>query len=137
MTDKCYSHDEEYFHTDLETPLERAVENFLDSDPDFEGETEIELFEGEKVQRTISQFLPPLVEYIIDRAYSLHDEFSESWCGKIEKNGKQIQETVSAVLENWANVTNNQPNFFGVKNVCPISVKIKVDKDGNWEDISE
>lgn len=135
MNDKCYSWDEEYFHIDLDQPLERAVECFLGENPDFEGETEIELFEGEKVQRTISQFLPPLVEYISDRAYSLDDEYSENWCEKIEKNSKQIQETISAALENWANETNNQPNFFGIKNVESFSVKIKVDSEGNWEQV--
>lgn len=128
----CYSHNEEDFHSDMETALDLAVEDFLGCSPDFEGETEIELFEGEKDYKSISAFLPKISERIEDRAYGESDDYAKHWRKRIEKNSAEIQKTLSAALENWANLTNNQPNFFGVKNVQPISVKIKVDKSGEW-----
>lgn len=135
MTNKCYSHNEESFYPDLETALERAAENFVEDNEDFEGETEIELFEGEKVSYQASAFLPEISEYLEDRAYGIHDEWSEHWCDKISKNSAEIQKIIGDALDNWANLTNNQPNFFGVENVRSITVKIKVDKEGNWEEI--
>lgn len=128
----CYSHNEEDFHSDMETALELAVEDFLGCSPDFEGETEIEIFEGDQQNHTISEFLPPyLSQDIAERAYEVADEWGGEWGDSLK--GKEIQEILSATLENWANLTDNQPDFWSVKNIRPINVKIKVDKDGEWE----
>lgn len=134
MNDKCYSHNEEDFNN-YEDAIERIVENFLDDNPEFEGETELEIFEGEKLSHKIGDFLPWVVDVIIENAFEAGDEFADNWSNKIEKLEKEIQETIKTALNNWADQTNNQPNFFGVKNIRPISVKIKVDKSGNWEDV--
>ncbi len=133
----CYSSNKEDFFCDLETPLEQAVELFLLDNKDFVGETEIQIFSGEKVKFTISRFLPRIAEYLQDRAYGENDYFSDLWCNKIEKNSQEIQEIVSAALENWANHTGNQPNFFGVKNVSAETIKVKIDKDGYWSIIED
>ncbi len=135
MNDKCYSYNEEDF-TDYEDAVERIVENFLDDNPTFEGETEFEIFEGDQIEYKIGDFLPWIADGITDIAFSSADEYADNWILKIEKHSKEIQETLKTALNNWADQTNNQPNFFGVKNVRPINVKIKVDKDGNWEDIT-
>lgn len=135
---KCYSHNEEYFYPDLETPLQQAVENFLDNNEGFEGEAAIELFEADKVQNSISKFLGTCIaDVLVETACDDDDggEVAEAWGVKILKNHQEIQKTVREALENWADLTNNQPKFFGVKNVRPISVKIKVDKEGNWEEV--
>lgn len=137
---KCYSSNEEYFYADLETPLQQAVENYLDYNEGFVGETEIEIFEADKINNSISKFLGTCVaDVLVETACDDDDggEAAEAWGAKILKNHQEIQKTVRDALENWADRTNNQPDFFGVKNVRPISVKIKVDKEGNWEDISE
>lgn len=138
MNNKCYSHNEEYFHPDLETPLQQAIENFLDDNEGFEGETEIELFEAQKVPCKISDFLGTnIADVLSETAYDSDEggENAEGWSSKILRNSKEIQAIVRDALENWANLTNNQPTFFGVENVRPITVKIKVDKEGNWEEV--
>lgn len=136
MTETCYSHNEEEFHDDMEWPLELAVESFLeDQEENFEGEAEIQIFEGEKIPRKISQFVPPLTEYIEDSAYGEGDEASEYWCEKIKQRKAEIQELVKSALDKWADENNMQPNFYGVKNVKSLMVKIKVDSDGNWEEV--
>jgi len=128
---KCYSHNEEYFYPDLEAPLQQAVENFLDNNEGFEGETEIELFEADKIHNSISKFLGTCIaDVLVETACDDDDggEMSEVWGAKILKNHQKIQKTVRDALENWANLTNNQPSFFGVKNVRPITVKIRLTK---------
>lgn len=135
MNDKCYSYNEEDF-TYYEDAVERIVENFLDDNPEFEGETEFEIFEGDQFKHKIGDFLPWVVDGIAENAFEVGDEWADNWSNKIEKLEKEIQETLKTALNNWADQTNNQPNFYGVKNVKPISVKIRVDKSGNWEDIS-
>lgn len=132
---KCYSHNEEDF-TDYESAIESALEGFFYDNPTFEGETEIEIFEGEEVERKIGDFLPWITSGITDNAFEKADEWADSWILKIEKFEKEIQDLMKETINKWADETNNQPDFFGVKNVRPISVKIKIDKSGNWEDIS-
>jgi hypothetical protein len=140
MTEPCYSYDEESFHCDMETPLEDAVNAFLESwegcEENFEGETEVEVFEGETIPHKISEFIPPLAEYIEDSAYGENDEASESWCEKIKERKAEIQELVKNALDKWADENNMQPNFYGVENVKSLMVKIKVDREGNWEEVS-
>ncbi len=135
---KCCSYNEEDY-TDYESAIEQALENFFLDNPTFEGETEFEIFEGEQIENTISKFLPCIADELVERACDSDygGEYSEYWGSKILKNHQKIQEIVKTALEEWADQTNNQPDFFGVKNVRPISVKIKIDKSGNWEDISE
>ncbi len=135
MNDKCYSYNEEDF-TDYESAIESALENFFIDNPTFEGETEFEIFEGDQIEHKIGDFFPWVLDGIIDRAFEDGGEYADSWSSKIEKFGKEIQDLLKETLNKWADQTNNQPNFFGVKNVRPISVKIKIDKSGNWEDIS-
>lgn len=131
MNNKCYSDDEEIYCEDLHEVISNVVSNLED---DFEGETEIEIFEADKTNHTISDFLPPfLSQDISERAYGVAGEWGADWGDSLK--GKEVQEIVSAALENWANLTNNQPNFWSVKNVRPISVKIRVDKDGNWDTV--
>lgn len=132
---KCYSYDEEDFHCYMETPLEQAVEFFLDENEGFEGETEINLFEGEKIPRFIGDFVGDITEQIGDFAYAEHDHYSESWAKKIYERQKEIKEIIRAALNNWADENDMQPNFYDVGKVFAISVKIKVDKDGNWEEV--
>jgi hypothetical protein len=88
VENKCYSYDEEAFHSDIESPLENAVEAFLDDNPDFVGETEIQIFEGEKQEFKASRFLPPIVEYLQDRVYGENEDYCDRWCDKILKNSK-------------------------------------------------
>ena len=128
----CYSYNEEDFFCDLETPLDRAVELFLDGNEGFVGKTEIQIFSGEKVKYTIGQFLPKIADSLTDEAYSRAGGSAESWITDIESAQKEIQEIITAALENWANHTNNQPTFFGVENVSAETVKVKIDKDGYW-----
>lgn len=138
MNNKCYSHNEENFHSGMETALDLAVEDFLGCNPDFEGETEIEIFEADKVKNTISKFLGTCVADVLAETACDDDdggEAAEGWASKILQNSGQIQKAVREALENWANTTNNQPNFFGVRNVRSISMKIKVDKNGSWEEV--
>lgn len=131
---KCYSSNEEDF-TDYESAVESALENFLLDNPTFEGETELEIFEGDQESHTISDFIPPfLAQDIAERAYEKAGEWGGEWGDSLKE--REIQEIVSAALENWANQTNNQPYFYSLENVKPIMVKIRVDKSGNWEDIS-
>lgn len=132
MNDKCYSCNEEDF-TDYQSAIETAIEGL---DLDFEGETELQIFEGEEVIHKIGDFLPWIADGITNNCFEKASEYADSWILKIEKHSKEIQELVQTTLNNWADQTNNQPNFFGVKNVRPINVKIKVDEDGNWEEIS-
>lgn len=132
----CYSNNEEEFNEDFCSVVDLAVGNFLDDNEGFVGETDIEIFEGEKQRYTISSFLPWVSDGLTNNAYEGHDDYSDDWCDKIEKCAKEIQEIVSAALENWANLTDNQPTFYGVKNVRPLSVKVVIDKDGFWEDIT-
>lgn len=139
MNDKCYSYNEEDFSGDFSYAVDRAVEYFLDDNSEFEGETEIEIFEADRVSNTISKFLGTCIADVLAETACDDDdggEAAEGWASKIIRNSSEIQKTVRDALENWADQTNNQPNFFGVKNVRPINVKIKVDKSGNWEDIS-
>ena len=98
--------------------------------------TEIEIFEGEEVEHKIGDFVPWIVDGITDKAFEAVGEHADSWSNKIENLEKEIQDLIKTTLNNWADQTNNQPNFYGVKNVRPILVKIKVDESGNWEDIS-
>jgi predicted metal-dependent hydrolase len=135
MNDKCYSYNEEDF-TDYESAIESALENFFIDNPTFEGETEFEIFEGDQIEHKIGDFLPWLVDGIAENAFEAGDEYADNWSNKIEKLEKEIQETLKTALNKWADQTNNQPDFFGVKNVRPITVKIKIDKSGNWEDIT-
>lgn len=137
MTNKCYSHNEEDFFCDLETPLERAVELFLDDNEDFVGETEIQIFSGEKVEFKASRFLPPIEEYLQDRAYGENENFSDRWCDKVEKHAETIQTLLSETLDKWADENNMQPNFFGVGKVSAETVKIKIDKDGYWSIVED
>lgn len=139
MNDKCYSYNEEDFSGDFSYAVDRAVEYFLDDNPEFEGETEIEIFEADKIKNTISKFLGTCIADVLAETACDDDdggEAAEGWASKIIRNSGEIQKTVRDALENWADQTNNQPNFFGVKNVRPISVKIKIDKNGNWEDVT-
>ena len=133
----CYSWDEEYFEEDISCALERAVESFLEDNDDFVGETEIQIFSGEKVKYTIGQFCPQIAENLTDAAYSVGDEASEDWINDIEYKRKDLQTLVENALEQWANQNDLQPSFWGVEKVSSMMVKIKVDKDGNWEDTSE
>lgn len=137
IVNKCYSHNEEDFFPDYNTAIDLAVENFQLDNPGFSGETELKLFEADRVENTISQFLgSSIADFLAESACDSDGEAAESWASKIIQNSQLIQKTVKNALEDWANLTRNQPNFFGVKNVRPINVKIKVDKSGNWEDIS-
>jgi len=131
----CYSANKEDF-TDYESAIEQSLEGFLNENPTFVGETEIEIFEGEEVEHKIGDFVPWIVDGITDKAFEAVGEHADSWSNKIENLEKEIQDLIKTTLNNWADQTNNQPNFYGVKNVRPILVKIKVDESGNWEDIS-
>lgn len=91
MPNTCYSWNEEHFYSDMETPLERAVESFLEDNNDFVGETEIQIFEAEKQGFTISRFLPPIAEYLQDRAYGENEDFSDKWCYKIKKTANKFK----------------------------------------------
>lgn len=133
----CYSTNEEDFFCDLEMPLERAIELFLNDNENFVGETEIQIFSGEKVKYTIGQFLPTIADHLTDEAYSRAGESAESWIIDIESAQKEIQEIITAALENWANHTDNQPTFFGVENVSVETVKVKIDKDGYWSIVED
>jgi hypothetical protein len=136
MNEKCYSYNEEDFDSDFSYVMDQKVENFLEDNPEFEGETELEIFEADKVKNTISKFLGTCIADVLTETACDDDdggEAAEGWASKIIRNSGEIQKTVRDALENWADQTNNQPNFFGVKNVCPINVKIKIDKDGYWD----
>lgn len=133
----CYSHNEEDFYSDMETALESAVDCFLDDNPEFEGETEIEIFEAKQIIKRIGDFTPDVTEGIGELAYNEHDDHSEHWSNKIYERRKEIKEIVRAALNKWADENNMHPNFYGIGKVSPISVKIKVDKDGSWEEIKE
>lgn len=135
MNDKCYSYNEEGF-TDYKSAIESALENFFIDNPTFEGETEFEIFEGSQIEHKIGDFLPWITDGITNNCSDECGEYADSWILKIDKLEKEIQELVKTTLNNWADQTNNQPNFWSVKNVRPISVKIKIDKSGNWEDVS-
>lgn len=135
---KCYSHNEEDFFPDYNTAIDLAVENFQLDNPGFSGETELELFKADMVENTISQFLGTnIADILAETACDSDDggESAESWASKIIQNSQLIQKTVKNALEDWANLTRNQPNFFGVKNIRPIVAKIKFDNDGFWEEI--
>lgn len=127
----CYSANEEEFY-DFEYALELKVESFQDDNPDFSGEIEVELFEGEKVSKVIADFCPSFADSITDCACS-DGEWSESWADDIQRHSKEIQSLLEDALTAWADKNNMQPNFYGVKNIKPIKVKIKIDKDGKWE----
>lgn len=133
MDDKCYSANEEDFY-DFESALERAVESFQDENPDFSDEKEIELFEGEKVSKSIADFCPSFADAIADCACS-DGEWSDSWAENIQRREKEIQTLIEDVLTDWADKNNMQPHFYGVKNVKPIKVKIKIDNKGEWETV--
>ncbi len=75
----------------------------------------MEIFLGESIPYKISQFIPPLAQYIEDCAYGESDEASENWCEKITKRKTEIQELVKTALDKWADENNMQPNFYGVK----------------------
>ena len=131
MTNKCYSVNEEDF-TDYESAIEMAINGL---DLDFEGETELQIFEGEEVRHKIGDFLPWIADGITNNCFEKADEYADDWILKIDKHDKEIQELMKQTINKWADENNMQPDFFGVKNVRPISVKIKVDKNGNWDEI--
>lgn len=131
----CYSHNEEDFYSDVETALESAVESFLEDNLEFEGETEIEIFEGVEISKRIGDFAPDVTEEIGELAYGEHDDHSRFWSDKIYERRKEIKEIVRAALNKWADENDMHPNFYGVGKVSPILVKIRVDKDGSWEEV--
>lgn len=135
MTKTCYSHNEEDFHSDFETPLEYAVENFLEDNPEFEGETEIEIFEGEKIPKRIGDFTPDVTEWIGELAFEESGEYSEDWVEKIYERRKEIKEIIRAALNKWADENDAHPDFFAIGKVSPLSVKIHIDKDRFWEHV--
>ena len=133
MTNKCYSHDEEIYNEDLHEVISNVVDNLED---EFSGETEIEIFEADKISHTISDFLPPFLgQDLSEKAYEIAGEWGADWGDSLKT--KEIQEIVSSAIENWANMTNSQPNFWSVANIRPISVKIKVDGDGYWSIVED
>lgn len=132
MNDKCYSHNEEDFDSDFSCAMDRKVENFLEDNPEFVGETELEIFEGEKINYTIGQFCPQIAENLTDAAYSEGDEASEDWINDIESKRKDLQTLVENALEQWADQNNLQPSFWGVSNVSSKIVKVSIDENGYW-----
>jgi len=129
---KCYSYNEEDFDDDFSSVMDQKVENFLEDNPQFVGEIELEIFEGEKINYTIGQFCPQIAENLTDAAYSAVDEASEDWIFNIESKRKDLQTLVENALEQWADQNNLQPSFWGVSNVLPTMIKVSIDENGYW-----
>lgn len=124
---KCYSTNEEEYSF---TSLEEAAEYIWDLDQATVGDVTT-VWEGDVVELFASNFSPYMAEYLTQRAYDEHGEFSESWKFSREEE-KSLQDVVDEAVDKWATEHNMHPKFYSVKNVTPITIKF-INEEGEFE----
>jgi len=92
----------------------------------------ITLWEGEEYKPEAADFLPrSILEQMCENAYELHGEYSEDWpdCNASESS---LDEYLIKATNDWADKHNQQPCFYGVKNLKMFKIRI-TSLDGDYE----
>ena len=115
----CYSHDEDYFTTDFQDAVESAIDS-LDED----AET-VKIYRGKQSKKTASGYLDDdtaenIAVQMQSNAFDAVSEHTESWMCKIEG----LKEAIEKAVDKWADDTNNQPTFYNVYDVKPMTVRV-------------
>jgi hypothetical protein len=126
---KCYSTDEEEFNYDT---LDDAATSALD-DPKITVGTIVTLYEGDAIPWKASDFAPGFnLDTLSQNAYDNAGEYADDWpdCG--EAAGSDLDRRIAELVDQWADEHGVQPNFYHVKNVKTIHVKL-TNEAGDYE----
>lgn len=118
----CWSYDEERFSKDFDDVAERAWDGLHPDTPET-----FTLYQGEVEPHSISSFFydsDSLLENLAERAFDELGECAEDWLQTIPRDAvKELDETIKAALEAWAEKHKLQPTFYGVSNVKEVKIK--------------
>lgn len=93
---------------------------------------EIIIFAGESKDYKPSQFVPDVVDIILDNAYDEAGEWCEGWMDGVDTS--DLQNKIKELVDKWFTDNNHLPTFYAVENVRKILITIlEVDEDYNVE----
>lgn len=125
--DKCYSFNEEDFDGDLESVVHQI--------DDYEVGKIVTAFEGDAVWEAAIDSLirvGDIIEMVQERAYDHAGEVAEDYLKNVSVEAKN---ELHALLVGWFEKHKYNPNFYTVKNIRPIRVRLL--EDGECEIVKD
>ena len=123
MSDKCYSHNGEDWHTDYWSAYEEAIENMC---PSLSIGDELVFYEGEvsyvKTQELVCGM--SIIEDIQNRAYDLLGEFTDKYLDELDQ---QKQKELELIVCEFIEKNSSGPRFYHVLNDKKTSIILSKD----------
>ena len=115
-----YSTDEETYNHDS---IHEAGESAFNDVGVKVGDTRT-IYSGEPVRFSASDFIPNYIEAMGERAYDEIGEHVGEWPEYTGEQEKELVDGIKAAVDSWADKHGRHPNFFGIKNSKPITIKL-------------
>lgn len=126
---KCYSTNNEDFNYNCP---EDAIDDVIGYS-NLQIGSVFSIYEGEAVRWEAGDFADAFpVDSLVDRAYDEVGEYADDWPNCTIEQEKDLVWRIKDMVNEWADENNLQPNFYRIKNVREIKVKL-LDENGNYE----